>query len=153
MASIAAMTDCLKNSQKSFYLVKEFNKIAKDPSVSCLVFTSTTAVPITKPLFPCYNISFYADYSGVCIGSSLADLRIMTATSNNVDKYFYLWDFEWLDNPISHNTTCDLLRENEIKIIARSESHSKLIENYCNKKPVGILDDWNSEELRKIVGV
>jgi len=40
-----------------------------------------------------------------------------------------------------------------LKIIARSESHAQIIENFCNKKPIGIVEDWNKEQLLKLLEV
>ena len=42
---------------------------------------------------------------------------------------------------------CNILRDERLSIIARSESHANIIENFCNKKVVGIVEDWNSEQL------
>jgi len=75
----------------------------------------------------------------------------MLKTSNNADKYLYLWDIEWLDRVINHRVACDILRNDRLKIIARSESHAKIIENYCNVKPIGVVDDWNRNQLKELL--
>jgi hypothetical protein len=44
-----------------------------------------------------------------------------------------------------------VLRNDDLTIIARSESHAEVIENFCNKKPVAILEDWQPNKLLNIV--
>ena len=80
------------------------------------------------------------------------DTQTLLETSNKTDKYLYLWDMDWTQTVVNHDYACSILRDPSIKIIARSASHAKVIENFCNKTPVGIVDDWNHRQLLKIIG-
>jgi hypothetical protein len=42
--------------------------------------------------------------------------------------------------------------DDRLSIIARSESHAQLIENFCNKKVIGVIDNWNLNQIIDIVG-
>ena len=42
---------------------------------------------------------------------------------------------------------CKVLLDERLNIIARSDEHAQMIENYCNKKPVAIIDNWKLEDL------
>jgi len=43
------------------------------------------------------------------------------------------------------------LRDDRLNIIARSKSHSDMIENFCNKSPIGIVDNWNLDQLVGVI--
>ena len=44
----------------------------------------------------------------------------------------------------------NVMRNDNISLLARSESHAKIIENFCNRPVLSILDDWNYKQLEKL---
>ena len=68
-----------------------------------------------------------------------------------MDRYLYLWDFEWTKGKTSYNAVYEVLSNDKIKIIARSEEHALMIENFCNKRPIGIVDNWNLEQIESLL--
>lgn len=149
---IAAIINDLSASQKSFYLIKEFNKMCADAKMSCTAFVNTCTAMVTKPLFSCMSMAFFSEYDGVAIATTVEEAKSLLETSNNSDRYLYLWDLTWTERPVNHDGFCKILRDPRLKIIARSKSHARAIENFCNKKPVGVVDDWNHEQLLEIIG-
>jgi len=148
---ISALINNLGPSQKSFYLIKEFNELCKNPITSCTAFFLNTTIPVTKPLFSCSSVSFFSGYSGVCIATTLEEANILLKSNNSSKKYLYLWDLEWIKNPLNYSEVCDTLLDERIRIISRSESHSIMIKNYCNKAAIGTLENWNSSKLLQIL--
>ena len=149
---IAAIINDLSASQKAFYLIKEFNQLCADARISCTAFVNTCTAFVTRPLFSCMSIAFFSEYNGVAIATTVEEAKSLLETSNNSDKYLYLWDLPWTEQPVNHDEFCKIMRDPRLKIIARSTSHAKVIENFCNKAPVGIVDDWNHRQLLEIVG-
>ena len=134
MRNISALITDLGPSQKSFYLIKTFNELSRDPNFSCSAFLCNIGVPVTKPLFSCCSVSFFSDYSGSAIATSLQEADTLLKSNNNSKKYL-----------------CKILLDKRLNIIARSVSHASIFENFCNKKPVGIVDDWNKDQLLSIL--
>ena len=151
MTSIAAVLTDLVPSQKAFYFIKNFNELARNASFSCSAFVCNIGVPVTKPLFSCSSVSFFSDYLGVGISTTLEEAQILLKSNNNSSKYLYLWDMEWLKKPMNYSQACSILLDKRLKIIARSKSHAQIIENFCNKKPIGIVEDWKNEQLLKLL--
>ena len=147
MISIAGIMHDFGPSQKSFYMIKEFNKLAALKDFSMSAFYSRPSMPVTKPFFSCRNISFLSGYNGMAIATSLQDADILLKSHNNSTKYLYLWDMEWLKNPLEFSVACDILSDKRLNLIARSESHASVINNFCNKKVVGTVDNWNIGQL------
>jgi len=139
--NIAAIVNDLSPSQKSFYLIKTFNKFIDDVSISPSVFQSRSCNPVIQPLFSCRQTSSLSSYNGVIISTSLEDAELTLRTSNNTDKFLYVWDLSWLYNPIRFSQAMQTLRNDNLKIIARSDSHASVIKNFCNKPVVDILSD------------
>ena len=149
---IAAVVNNLGPSQKSFYLIKEFNKASCTTDVSCSAFTEKSGVFVTKPLFACYSASFFTDFDGAAIATTIDEAKTLLNSSNNSKKYLYLWDLDWTEKPVNHEYYCSILRDPRLKLIARSESHAELIKNFCNVSEIAILDNWKISELLKIIG-
>ena len=152
MKNISAFVKDLAVSQKSFYLIKEFNKCLNDTDISTSVFVERPAIPPIPTHFSCKNISFLSGYHGIVIATTIDGADIILKASNASSKYLYLWDMEWLETPLFFETAMRILRDDRLKIIARSQSHAELIQNFCNKSPVGIVSDWNIQELLAIDG-
>lgn len=151
MYKIAAIVNDLGPSQKSFYMIKEFNKAAMSRQCSMSAFYSKPSAPVTKPHFSCRNISFLAGYDGAAIATDLIGADMLLKSHTSSDKYLYLWDIDWITYPVNFSVACNILLDKRLKIIARSDSHATVIDNFCNKKPDGILDNWNMEELMRIL--
>ena len=151
MRKIAAILDTLSASQSSFYLIKEFNKLQGDNQYSPVCFYNNLSATPVKTHFACMNISYYSHFDGVTITTSIDTANTAIKTNNNSKKFLYLWDMEWLRNPMDFNYVNSVLSNDDIAIISRSNSHSDLIKNYCNKEVAGVVQDWNMEQLEKIV--
>ena len=147
MLNLCATVNDLGPSQKSFYLIKEFNKLSANTEYSCSVFVNQMNVPVTPALFSCSNISFFSGFNGVAIATTLTEADSLLQTTNSADKYLYLWDIEWLTKVPNFTSVCNVLRDERLNIIARSDSHAAIIENFCNKAPIGIVDNWNMRQF------
>ena len=53
--------------------------------------------------------------------------------------------------PMDFNYVNSVLSDPNLTIISRSNSHKQLIENYCNKEVAGVVQDWDMEQLEKII--
>lgn len=161
MINIAAIIDNLGPSQKSFYLIKEFNKTLSNSNKSASlffdnsdicasVFFKRSAIPVVPVMFSCKNISFLSGYHDIAICTTLDEAQLLLKSDNSANKYLYLWDIEWLAQPYEYDYVCNILLDNRLKIITRSQSHSDVLYNFCNKKSVGIVDNWNLDSLINI---
>ncbi len=138
-------------SQNAFYLIKEWNKGLDNTKLSLGTFVNAHCLPVTKCLFSYKLSSFLSSYEGVLISTSIKNAAISLKMPTKMDRYLYLWDFNWLNIPTDYNAMYEVISNDKLKLIARSEEHADMIENFCNKKPVGIVDNWNLEQIREIV--
>lgn len=151
MISVSAIVDHLGPSQKSFYLIKEFNKTSHRTDICVSVFFERASIPVTPLMFSCKSIAFLSGYHHVAISTTIANTDMLLKSNNNAKKYFYMWDIEWLTKPSHYSNISKVLLDPKLSIICRSESHEKLLFNFCNKKAVGIVDNWNINQLIDII--
>ena len=147
MNSIAAIVDDLSASQNSFYIIKEFNKLAARKDMSMSMFYVRPSMPVIKPFFSCRNISFLSGFNETAIATTIENAKILLKSHNNSKKYLYLWNLEWLKTPSNFSDVCDVLLDKRIKLIARSKSHASIIKNFCNKDVVAVIDNWNIDQI------
>jgi hypothetical protein len=96
-------------------------------------------------------LAFLCSYEGVLISTSIKNAAISLKMPTKMDRYLYLWDFNWLTQSVDYNSICEIMSDNKIKLIARSQEHADMIENFCNRKPVGIVDNWNLEQIENLL--
>ena len=149
--NIAAVIDNLGPSQNSFYLIKEFNQCLSNKDICVSVFFERSAIPVLPVMFSTKNISFLSGYHDIAIATSIKEASTLLKSENNSDKYLYLWDIEWLIQPQLYDAVCEILLDNRLNIIARSQSHADLIYNFCNKNVSGVVDNWNMEQLTNVI--
>jgi hypothetical protein len=153
MINIAAHVHDLSPSQKSFYLIKEFNKCIDNTDISPSVFHNRNCIPPKNPFFATKMSLFMSSFKGVLIGTTLEEVRTILKLPAKSDRYFYLWDLDWLKNPVHFESAMKILRSDHIKIITRSKTHADVVEAFCNKKTIGIVDNWNMEQLLYTIGL
>ncbi len=151
MLNIAAYVKDLSPSQGSFYLIKEFNNLLENTDVSPSVFHDKTCIPPKHPCFSCRMAALMSPYRGSIIATTMQGAKTTLKLANKADRYLYFWDLDWLRNTVWYSSAMSILRDDRLKLIARSESHAECIENFCNKKVVGIVDNWNMEQMFGII--
>ena len=74
-------------------------------------------------------------------------LKLLT---NILDNLWIALDF-WGARPHGLIILYILFLDKDLILIARSEDHAKAIENYCNRKVDHIVEDFNIEQLIKVI--
>ena len=151
MINIAAVVEHLGPSQKSFYMINEFNKTLSALNLCASVFTVKPAIPVIPTMFSCRSVAFMSGYHHNLFATTIGEANTLLKGNNRAAKFLYLWDLSWVDSPMNYNEVCSVLRDDRLKIIARSEDHAEMIDNFCNKKTVGVVDNWNLDSLVEMV--
>jgi len=150
--NIAAIVKNLGPSQCNFFLTKEFNKLSEKCENSCTVFVNDPTIPVIDTSFSCPVVAFLPHFKGSCISTDIYTTEQMLKNSSKINKFFYVWDLEWVTKRLNYNNTVELMRNKDLKIIARSKSHADVISNFCNKSVCGIVENWESSKLLEITG-
>lgn len=149
MNKIAALIDNLGVSQYSHSIIKNFNELSKENDV--YFFSKVPPMIATNINFSIINIYHIDSFNGNIFASNIEDARILLKLTSKSKKFLYLWDIEWIRSPQDFYQNIEVLKSNSINLVARSESHASLIENYTNRKVEHILEDWNYEKILQMV--
>jgi hypothetical protein len=85
------------------------------------------------------------------ISTNITTTKILSECLRCPKKLFYVYDLEWITSPNKiYKEFHSIYNNPEISLIARTEADYKILEN-CWKKPIGIINDYNYEELIKYV--
>lgn len=153
MNKIGVVLGDLGPSQLSYYVVKNINQrcetTAKDDFVA---FVENISTHILEPDFGIMNIGEVWSFDGVLIATSVSTALQVIKAVNSAEKYFYVWDLEWMRQS-GHDFayTVKAFNDPKINLIARSEEHARAIKNYCNREVIGIVDNFNTEQLYKVI--
>ncbi len=148
--SIAAFVRSMSVSQNTFYMIKEFNRCLERTDLSPCIIYQENAVPPIAPMCACKMATPAISFPDTIITTTINEADALLKISNKSKRFLYLWNLNWLETPVHFDYAMKVLRDPRLSIIARSESHASCIENFCNKKTVGVLDNWNLENLLKI---
>ena len=139
-------------SQLSFYAVRNINQACDNsPKHDYIGFFENLANNVIEPSFCLMNISEIWGFDGVLVATSASTTLTLIKSVTQSEKYFYVWDLEWLRDPDNYHTLLTIYRHPDINLIARSETHAKAIENFCNKRVVGVMEDFNLSDLEEII--
>lgn len=145
---IASVVKDMNTSQNVFYMTKCFNYMIHDDIAPMCFYLNLGAVTIW-PQFSYMNIYYSSSFfNGIMIATCLDTARIISKLNNSCEKYLYLWDLEWLNEPRDYIETVELL--SKFTLISRSELHQKNILNYCNKNSL-IIEDWDYKQIKQLV--
>ena len=148
MFKIAALVERMSLNQNIYYLTKSFNELARSHEYSpCIYYHNLSAVGLTTH-FSISNI-YYANLfnDGVMIATCLETLKTLNNINSKCRKYYYCQDLEWLRTVYEYESIVSLFKS-DVKIIARSLSHARNIENYSNKKVDHLMTNWDINKLK-----
>tara|TARA_R110000824_G_scaffold9366_1_gene41885 strand:- start:1238 stop:1693 length:456 start_codon:yes stop_codon:yes gene_type:complete len=137
-------------SQLSYYVIRNCNdELTRNNKDDFVVFVENLSRFAMQPNFGLMSIDEIWSFNGLLIATSISTALQVKKATNNSKKYFYVWDLEWT-RPHGHDFLYNIEAFKDIDLIARSEEHAKAIKNYCNRDVVGIVEDFNLQELYKV---
>ena len=140
-------------SQLSYYLTKNINEKCSDSvDHDFVIFFENLSGKITEPNFGMMNTTEIWSFQGHLITTSISTTLTAIKSMSPSEKYFYVWDLEWLrDRGKNFEYNIPAFIDKDIKLIARSETHAKAIKNYCNRDVIGIVEDFNLDQLIGVI--
>lgn len=140
-------------SQKCKLLIENINQL-----VSTNYMYSPTIFFINRdsklPIIPrCLQIQQYNawGYDDVLISTDIPSTFSLAECIRAKRKLFYITELEWVKlSPIIYKEMCEVYKNKDIDLIVNNQEQYDVISK-CWKQPVGIVKDFNYEELCKYV--
>lgn len=146
---LGVLLDNLGPNQLALNVITNGNKVR---DTDFIAFYENSAKPYISPDFAIMQAFEAWGYRGILIATSLSTASQMITFPVCKEKYFYVWDLEWIRMKEKYFKTLHSIYSNpKLKLIARSNSHKKIIEDCWNTPVVGIVDDFDLTQMNEII--
>ena len=129
----------LRSSQLAYYLGKNINQLVEQTNhINPVIFVEQTTLPCISIRSAIMSLNEIWNFNGILMSTTLHNTMLMLKAVIDAQKFYYVWDLEWLRNSKNFLYNMQIFRNPNINLVARSIDHAKIIENYCNR-PVSIV--------------
>lgn len=139
--SLCFVVNSLGNSELSHDLLK----IIADKKLNTCVFFQNTLPPIIPPQCAIMNITGLSGFTGTAVAVDLESALVLHNNNSNTDNWIYLYDLPWIHTVVDYESCLSLLKN--FKIVARSATHKKNLENFTGRSDIFLAKDM--DELYK----
>ena len=147
---IGIVKTSLQNVDKDFFAIHNLNQLVQTSTNACLfcdyVDQHFKLSPHTTVL---QRVNMFK-FNGILITDNLARSQDFINTTYAKKRFLYLYHLEWpYINDLQYVHIQRILLNDHIELIARSESHAKIIESLF-KKPKYVMPEWDYNTLIEI---
>lgn len=135
-------------SEQNYFIFKEINELVEDSieEVSIAVNdVSTKVIELNTAINNIAEIGCFHD--GILVATNILNANQILTAHGSSRKVLYLWDVDWMFTPYNYQWLYDILSNEKLEVIVRSETHREAVLNLCGKEPIGILQKFKLEQL------
>ena len=150
--NFAFLVNKLDNSHQMTTLSHNLNLLIRnDYKYSPTVFYQVHDKVLVYPQFPRLMMQHAWGYEGTVISSDIVTTQLLKKCMRATKKIFYVFNLEWLYQGMPlFGALKDIYQDPTIELIARCQAHSDIL-NRVWKKPIGIVEDFDCEQLTKLL--
>lgn len=136
-------------NQAAFLAIAQTNLyLSENYETDIIGFYENLTKPCLVPNFATMQAVEMWGYDGPVIATSLNLAQDMVHIPTLKDRYFYIWDLEWIHLEDKEYSKLKTVYCNpELKLVTRSQDYAKIIENVWNRKVEHIVEDFDIKEL------
>jgi hypothetical protein len=143
--------ESLGMSQKAYEIIKQMNQIEfLDEYWDIIVFYLEYDRFIITPNFSTMNVSEAFGMDSPLISTSIETTKISSNCLRATKRFFYVFDLEWTMGDYNIDDLFRVYKNPDIELIARSQDHAKIIKQ-CWKEPIAVIENFNYEQITKII--
>jgi hypothetical protein len=146
---IGIVIDTITNNEINRLMFNTLNDLSKRHPVY-LFANYTHSLPIKNQF--CILQQLHAlNHNGILIGTSLLNSQIVINSLVAKEKYYYMWEPEWLKfNELRFSQLDKIINNPELNLITRTQEHFNLMQSLF-KIPLGIVKNWNIDDMEEII--
>jgi hypothetical protein len=139
--------------QLGYFLTTNINKLHDErPEVDAIVFYNNLHRHCATPKFAIMQMIEIWGHEGPTIATSLGTAYKLLTCPGIGPLFYYVWDLEWLrGQPKIYSTAANIICNDKLILLARSESHKLALENGFNVKVKAIIEDFNMKNILEVV--
>lgn len=151
-SKVGLLVEELSASQLSFNMIKNTNEYIENSNVDFVAFFENYTSIFIPMSFASMCVNEIWSFDGTLVATSASTAMSISKTFSSEKKFFYVWDLEWIrKKDESFESMVQAFSLNNVELIARSEDHAKAIKNYSNRDVCGIVENFNIEQLIRII--
>jgi hypothetical protein len=152
MKKFGILLNSLGISQQGLSITKNLNALVeRDPYISPVVFYREYAPMAITPGFAMMQDVNAWGFDAPIIATNISSAQRLLEYPRPTKKFLYVTDLEWgYHQNLPYEYFDQTYRHKELFLIARSKSHYDIIAKHW-KQPVGIVQDWNYQQLSDIL--
>jgi hypothetical protein len=142
---------CFENMSFSSFnneVIDEINKYTEDSIDELSIVSFDDTMPfrsINTAVFAPNEIDSFNNGAIIC--STLDIANSITGCANNSKKILYLYDLDWMFQPMMYDEVYKTLNSPDLLFILRSEDHVSPVKNISNREPDAIINKFNLEKI------
>ena len=140
--------DHLSYSQFNYEVINEVNKVVLDCTDEICICSMDQTYPflnVNTAVFAPSEMDSFND--GLIISHTLKSAEAILSCANKSQKLLYLYDLDWMFQPIIYDDIYRVLTNKDLKLILRSSDHIEPIEILCKRKPDAVIEKFNLDEI------
>jgi hypothetical protein len=140
-------------SQISYQFILSTNQfLSKRYDCDIVCFYEMPNKKSVRTNFCCLQTVEMWGYDAPIVACSLNSAQDLLSNPTSRDKYFYIWDLEWVHLDDKHYDKLKKIYSNpELKIITRNEDYAKIMKKAWGTQAIGVVEDFDMEKMVKIV--
>lgn len=140
-------------SQFSFQLTRELNlSVINNHALDICVFVENIVQIPFQQYFPIMSMYYAYNYKGPLVATSLTTAKKLINLPLRNQKFFYIWDLEWTQiKDKKYMELAEIYKNEDVNLLARSETHARLIEKAWDRDVLGIVPDFRIKELTETI--
>lgn len=141
-------TDHLAYSCSNYELFDSINKTV-DKNITEISIVpldiSSKVMPINTAIHSVVEMGSFKD--GILVCSTIKNAEMILGCATNSRKVLYLYDLDWMFETYMYGDLYDILTNEDLEIIIRSQDFIQPLQKLCNPKISGVLPQFNLEKL------
>lgn len=135
-------------SQLSYLVIRNANDIgAIRPEIDVIAYYENLHKNCMPPNFAVMQIAEAWGQRGPMIATTLSTaFKLIGFPADR--KLFYIWELEWIrEGNKQYEMYADVYTHTDLELVARSQSHKRLIESTFNREVAHVVDDFDMQQL------
>lgn len=152
----AVLLDDTNISELNYSVITEINGVLPTTNDDIFLLVNNVSAKVIKPECAVINSSKLANvYDGLVIATNIGTAKSVIKAAINSVKLFYIFDLEWLYSSFPFDEYYDIINNEKLLLVCRSELHADIIANAFDRRPTvlpfSLGDIWNSLDSIKNV--
>lgn len=138
---------CFENTSYSSFnneVIEDINTHTENSNEELSIVSFDETMPFRQINTAIYKPSELDSFNnGAIICPTIELAKNILNTANNSKRILYLYDLEWMFRPMLYHEIYELLNNESLFLILRSEDHVSPVKNISNREPDAIINKFS----------